>query len=113
MRLVACWRRDESSVSGRRALGRGDGLLFHDEQWLGGYGSHARRLLREEAWELCTLSDVNLRPARMTVEELERGLRWLIADLYSEKAVARRHGDFHDRWRAAERGCRRSLPAVG
>ena len=60
---------------------------------------HARlrdqgRLLRDEAWELCTLFDVNFRPERMTVEELERGFRDLAAKLYSTDATRERRERF-------------------
>ena len=48
------------------------------------------RLLGEQFWERCTLFDVNYRPALMTVEELEGGLRWLFAELYSREATERR-----------------------
>jgi radical SAM superfamily enzyme YgiQ (UPF0313 family) len=52
------------------------------------------RLLAEKFWERCTLFDVNYRPARMTVEELESGLRWLFADLYSRDETSRRKRSF-------------------
>ena len=40
------------------------------------------RLLKEEAWERCTLFDVNFRPERMSVEELEAGFLELARTLY-------------------------------
>jgi len=48
------------------------------------------RLLTERFWDRCTLFDVNHRPARMTVEELESGLRWLFRELYSKEETAGR-----------------------
>lgn len=45
------------------------------------------RLLRGRFWERCTLFDVNYRPALMTVDELESGLKWLFRELYSEPEV--------------------------
>jgi len=48
------------------------------------------RLLRAEAWELCTLFDVNFRPAGMSVAELEAGLRRLVRELYSTDATRER-----------------------
>jgi len=42
------------------------------------------RLLSARFWERCTLFDVNYRPARMTVDELESGLQWLFKELYSK-----------------------------
>lgn len=44
------------------------------------------RLLQHEYWDRCTLFDVNYRPQRMSVEELEAGMRWLFRELYSEEA---------------------------
>jgi radical SAM superfamily enzyme YgiQ (UPF0313 family) len=52
------------------------------------------RLLREKAWDRCTLFDVNFRPARMTVEELEAGLRWLFEETYTAEATAARRRSF-------------------
>jgi len=52
------------------------------------------RILEPGAWEKCTLFDVNFRPHRMTLEELEtRGLA-LGLRLYSEEATARRRRGF-------------------
>jgi len=55
---------------------------------------HARlrregRLLEERYWERCTLFDVNFRPARMSVEELEAGLRWLFREVYGTATAAK------------------------
>jgi radical SAM superfamily enzyme YgiQ (UPF0313 family) len=58
------------------------------------------RILRERAWELCTLFDVNFRPANMSVEELEAGLRALGARLYSEDFTRERKARFLARRRA-------------
>lgn len=55
------------------------------------------RLLEERAWGKCTLFDVNFRPLRMSVEELERGLVGLGLRLYSEEATLRRRRAFGDR----------------
>jgi len=52
------------------------------------------RILRDRAWELCTLFDVNFQPARMTVAELESGLRSLGSLIYSEESTARRRSEF-------------------
>jgi radical SAM superfamily enzyme YgiQ (UPF0313 family) len=43
------------------------------------------RLLKDEYWDRCTLFDVTFRPKRMSVEELESGMRWLFGELYNEK----------------------------
>jgi radical SAM superfamily enzyme YgiQ (UPF0313 family) len=42
------------------------------------------RLLHEDAWEKCTLFDVNFRPAKMTVRELEQGFIGLAEKLYNQ-----------------------------
>ncbi len=52
------------------------------------------RILRDEAWELCTLFDVNFRPAKMSVAELEGGLRTLASQIYSEEATLARRDHF-------------------
>ena len=57
------------------------------------------RILRDGAWELCTLFDVNFQPANMTVSELEAGLRSLGQRLYSEEFTRQRQTDFWRRWR--------------
>ena len=55
------------------------------------------RLIEEGAWEKCTLFDVNFVPARMSVEELERGLIGLALGLYAREATQRRRKAFTDR----------------
>ncbi|MDJ0958079.1 MAG: radical SAM protein [Arenicellales bacterium] len=57
------------------------------------------RLLKENAWELCTLFDVNFRPERMTVTELEENFLWLVEELYSERATMERRHKFYDHLR--------------
>lgn len=52
------------------------------------------RLLAERFWDRCTLFDVNFRPAGMTVEKLESGLRWLFTELYSKEESANRIRSF-------------------
>jgi len=61
------------------------------------------RILRDEAWHLCTLFDVNFKPAKMTVAELETGLRNLAGRIYSEQATARRREDFRCNFIARQR----------
>jgi radical SAM superfamily enzyme YgiQ (UPF0313 family) len=61
------------------------------------------RILREEAWELCTLFDVNFQPARMSVAELEEGLRELGRLIYSEECTQQRREEFHRNYRAKRR----------
>jgi len=57
------------------------------------------RILRERAWDLCTLFDVNFQPANMSVSDLESGLVWLAERLYSEDFTRQRKANFHKRWR--------------
>ena len=52
------------------------------------------RLLRERFWDACTLFDVNYRPKRMTVQELEDGLRWLFQETYSRHQTSKRQRHF-------------------
>jgi radical SAM superfamily enzyme YgiQ (UPF0313 family) len=52
------------------------------------------RLLTERFWDRCTLFDVNYRPLRMSVEELESGLRWLFRETYSTEETQRRKRGF-------------------
>jgi radical SAM superfamily enzyme YgiQ (UPF0313 family) len=52
------------------------------------------RLLKDEYWDRCTLFDVNFRPKRMSVHELEAGMRWLFSQLYSESEQMRRRRHF-------------------
>jgi radical SAM superfamily enzyme YgiQ (UPF0313 family) len=58
-----------------------------------------RRLLQENAWELCTLFDVNFRPSHMSVDELDFGFRELARKLYSEDATLKRRRTFFKRQR--------------
>lgn len=66
------------------------------------------RLLHPDRWERCTLFDVNYLPARMSVEQLRFGLRWLTERLYSDAALRRRRRAFLARRRAARYG----LPSI-
>jgi radical SAM superfamily enzyme YgiQ (UPF0313 family) len=69
---------------------------------------HARlkregRLLRDRYWDRCTLFDVNFRPARMSVEELEAGMRWLFREAYSAEETLARQRSFVRQARAGRR----------
>ncbi len=57
------------------------------------------RLLQEQAWELCTLFDVNFRPTHMSVAELESGFRDLVEKLYSADVTRERKERYRRRWR--------------
>ncbi len=57
----------------------------------------AGRLLREDAWELCTLFDVNFKPTHMSVSELESGFRDLAEKLYSADVTKERKENYRQR----------------
>ncbi len=59
------------------------------------------RLLRQNAWETCTLFDVNFRPQLMSAEELRRGFVDLGAKLYSHELTERRRASFETAYRTA------------
>ncbi|MEY2483750.1 MAG: hypothetical protein QOK24_2278, partial [Verrucomicrobiota bacterium] len=61
------------------------------------------RLLRQEAWELCTLFDVNFSPTHMSVAELESGFRDLVEKLYSTEVTKERREKYRKRWRDTRR----------
>jgi radical SAM superfamily enzyme YgiQ (UPF0313 family) len=48
------------------------------------------RLIQPRFWDRCTLFDVNYQPRKMTIGELESGLRWLFREVYNDVEVARR-----------------------
>lgn len=52
------------------------------------------RLIADDAWERCTLFDVNFQPRGMTVEELRAGLKRLVVALYSGAATRERREHF-------------------
>jgi radical SAM superfamily enzyme YgiQ (UPF0313 family) len=54
------------------------------------------RLLADCRWDLCTMFDVNFRPARMDPEELEAGLAWLYGEIYNEHEFLRRKRHYMD-----------------
>jgi radical SAM superfamily enzyme YgiQ (UPF0313 family) len=59
------------------------------------------RLLRDDAWQTCTLFDVNFRPQQMSPEELRRGFLDLGVRLYSHELTERRRANFEKTYRAA------------
>jgi radical SAM superfamily enzyme YgiQ (UPF0313 family) len=52
------------------------------------------RIIREGAWELCTLFDINVRPQHMSVEELQSGFVDLARRLYSAEETTERRRKF-------------------
>ncbi len=45
------------------------------------------RILEPGRWDLCTLFDVNFRPKNMSVEQLRRGMYWLVERLYTRDNI--------------------------
>lgn len=57
------------------------------------------RILEPGRWDLCTLFDVNLQPKNMGVDELRRGMFWLVENLYKSDCIARRRRPFlEEQW---------------
>lgn len=57
------------------------------------------RILKENAWELCTLFDINIQPRNMTVAELQNGFLELARKLYSASETNERRRKFKARLR--------------
>ena len=55
------------------------------------------RLLRDRAWELCTLFDINFQPKNMSIAELQEGFLKLAKQLYSAEETRRRRSNFKRR----------------
>lgn len=53
-----------------------------------------RRILRDGAWELCTLFDVNFKPEKLSVTDLRRGYRRLVEEVYGEECTTTRRRAF-------------------
>jgi radical SAM superfamily enzyme YgiQ (UPF0313 family) len=52
------------------------------------------RIIRDNAWELCTLFDINFRPKNMSVGELQSGFLKLVKQLYSAEETRQRRARF-------------------
>jgi radical SAM superfamily enzyme YgiQ (UPF0313 family) len=61
------------------------------------------RILRERAWELCTLFDINFQPRNMTVAELQSGFLKLAEKLYSADETRERRAKFKRRLKTSRR----------
>ena len=55
------------------------------------------RIIRDKAWELCTLFDINITPKNMSVVELQRGFLGLVKQLYSADETQTRRRNFRSR----------------
>ncbi|MEO8268844.1 MAG: radical SAM protein [Aureliella sp.] len=61
------------------------------------------RLLFPNAWERCTLFDVNFQPTHMTASELEQGFHSLVERLYSDDFTSHRRLQFAQNYRYARK----------
>ena len=52
------------------------------------------RIIRDKAWELCTLFDINFVPRNMSVAQLQGGFLQLVKALYSDEETQRRRRGF-------------------
>jgi radical SAM superfamily enzyme YgiQ (UPF0313 family) len=52
------------------------------------------RILRDRAWELCTLFDINFQPKNMSIAELQAGFLKLVKELYSADETRERRAQF-------------------
>jgi radical SAM superfamily enzyme YgiQ (UPF0313 family) len=59
------------------------------------------RILRDRAWELCTLFDINFQPKNMSVAELQAGFLKLAKQLYSAEETRERRAKFKRRLRTS------------
>ncbi len=66
------------------------------------------RILRDKAWELCTLFDINIKPTNMSVAELQSGFLHLVKQLYSESDTQTRRRRFRRMLRTSPNFTRKS-----
>ena len=52
------------------------------------------RILRDRAWELCTLFDINFQPKSMSIAELQNGFLGLVKKIYSADVTNERRRNF-------------------
>ena len=71
------------------------------------------RILREGAWELCTLFDINIQPRHMSVAELQAGFLALAKRLYSAEETDARRRRFKTMLRTSPHFPRRPPPTGG
>jgi len=70
------------------------------------------RIIEQNAWEKCTLFDINYIPTKMTIEELAVGFRDLGLRLYSEEFTALRRKRFKNTLRNLAKARRESKQVV-
>jgi radical SAM superfamily enzyme YgiQ (UPF0313 family) len=59
------------------------------------------RILRDGAWELCTLFDINFEPRDMTRDQLQSGFLQLVKTLYGDEETHTRRSNFRKRLRSS------------
>jgi radical SAM superfamily enzyme YgiQ (UPF0313 family) len=59
------------------------------------------RIIRDHAWELCTLFDINITPRNMSVDQLQSGFLRLAKQLYSSEETQTRRRNFKRRLRSS------------
>jgi radical SAM superfamily enzyme YgiQ (UPF0313 family) len=67
------------------------------------------RIIRDKAWELCTLFDINITPRNMSVEELQSGFLKLAKELYSAQETHGRRRKFKQRLKGSPNFGRRAV----
>jgi radical SAM superfamily enzyme YgiQ (UPF0313 family) len=60
------------------------------------------RIIRDQAWEYCTLFDINFEPRGMTREQLQSGFLKLVKTLYSDDETQARRSNFRARLRHSQ-----------
>jgi radical SAM superfamily enzyme YgiQ (UPF0313 family) len=66
------------------------------------------RIIRDRAWELCTLFDINFKPKNMSVEQLQGGFLKLAKQLYSAGETQERRANFKRRLKTSPNFGRRA-----
>ncbi len=70
------------------------------------------RLLDADAYERCTLFDVNFEPRGMSVGALRAAMRRLVVELYGEAATTARRDEFHATWLREQARRRAARPSA-
>ncbi len=66
------------------------------------------RIIRDQAWELCTLFDINFTPKNISVAELQSGFLRLAKQLYSTEETQTRRREFKQRLKSSPHFGRRA-----
>jgi radical SAM superfamily enzyme YgiQ (UPF0313 family) len=67
------------------------------------------RIIKSNAWELCTLFDINFTPKDMTIQELQDGFLWLAKTIYSDEVTKERRRKFRRMLRSSPNFGRKRL----